>query len=178
MEVLNQGRTLTIVRIYVVSYEYQFERVLPRVLPPSGSGHDRKEWSKPVTWINCQQNKTPLDLNTYVGERIRKHNPNRYVGVPIKMVESLDLSLWRVPSWTDIVYVANDFCYLSVSCQTFKRICVYVIVSCQASYMIYLLDCFVSSSPQGPVGTPKAPNINADASTLFPNRRHKELSAA
>ena len=34
MEVLNQGRTLTIVRIYIVSYEYQFERVLPRVLPP------------------------------------------------------------------------------------------------------------------------------------------------
>ena len=34
MEVLNQGRILTIVRIYIVSYEYQFERVLPCVLPP------------------------------------------------------------------------------------------------------------------------------------------------
>ena len=44
-----------------------------------------------------------------MGERIRKHNPNRYGGVPIKMVESLDLSSWRVPSWTDIVYVANEF---------------------------------------------------------------------
>ena len=39
----------------------------------------------------------------------RETSPNRYGGVPIQMVESLDLSTWRVPSWTDIAYVANEF---------------------------------------------------------------------